>query len=69
MTPLIYTPPPLRTSETSQRLAPNQRQRASFARRMMFAEFGVHHAKALDQDRFVDRTPQARARLGLGFWF
>ena len=69
MTLLIYHPPSRRATETSQRLTPSQRQRANFARQAMFAEFGFHHGKACVQDKFVDRTPEARVRWGLGFWF
>ena len=35
------------------------RHRASFARDAVFAEFGYCHARALDYDAFVDRTPAA----------
>lgn len=34
-------------------------RRADFARDIVFAEFGYRHARAIDYDEFVDRTPTA----------
>ncbi len=36
--------------------------RAGFARDMVFAEFGYRHARALDYEGFVDRTPNPAPR-------
>ncbi len=66
MTPFIYTAAPRRATETSHPLTSSQRQRASFSRQAMFAEFGFRHGKALDQAEFTDHVPGARMRLALG---
>lgn len=69
MTTHIYMPPARSATKTEHSFRPNHRQRSSFARRMMFAEFGVHHGKALDQAKFADHVPGARMRLAPGSWF
>ena len=69
MTPFIYTAAPLRATETSRLLAPSHRQCASFSRQAVFDAFGTHHARALDQAKFIDHVPGARMRLAPGNWF
>lgn len=52
----FYNKASRRSSRTDRPSNPDRRHRASFARQVVFAEFG-HHARALDQDDFVDRLP------------
>ena len=42
----------------------DRRVRASFARDIVFAEFGYQHAKAIDYDGFCDRKPTSA-----GMWW
>ena len=53
----LTTPPARRSSRTGKSSTPGRRHRANFARQAVFAEFGVHHAKALDEADFIDRPP------------
>ena len=50
------TPDARRLGRTDKPFNPGRRHRADFARQITIAEFG-RHARALDQDDFVDRAP------------
>ena len=50
-------------------VAPNRRHRATFARQAVFTEFGKRDARALDQSKFSDHSPDAQMRRAPGSWF
>ena len=69
MTPFIYTHTPRRSSRINRRRRAGSRHHSSFARQAVYAAFGEHDGKALDQASFTDHEPGARMFLAPGSWF
>ena len=60
---MTYTTSTARAASRANPFDAHRRRRAEFARQAVIAEFGWRFGKALDQDNFVDVSPNWR-RLG-----